>query len=172
MRLTAVIGGVVLAAFAAAGASHWWTVRQMLAAIEEAGGTLAYPSFTSDLPEAVPPAPVRSQPLLVNEAAPAAPQPISDTSQQEFFAALVDEIRELRGENRDLRDQMAETNRDLMQLEFRVDTHSESFRPLPVSEGRFDVSVDDAIDTDPGSRLGEGPGVLPPRDLDFPPMLE
>jgi hypothetical protein len=46
---------------------------------------------------------------------------------------------------------MAETNRDLMKLEFRVDTHSESFRPMVVSEERIDTSFED------------GPGVLPPR---------
>jgi hypothetical protein len=38
-----------------------------------------------------------------------------------------------------------------MKLEFRVDTHSESFRPLPVNDERPDTSFDD------------GPGVLPPR---------
>ena len=54
-------------------------------------------------------------------------------------------------QNRDLLDQVAETNRDLMKLEFRVDTHSESFRPLPVSEDQ------------PFSSLDEEIGVLPPR---------
>ena len=57
----------------------------------------------------------------------------------------------LQNQNRDLLDQLAETNRDLMKLEFRVDTHSESFRPMPVSEDRPFTSVDDE------------PGVLPPR---------
>ena len=41
---------------------------------------------------------------------------------------------ELQGVNRDLQDQLEETNRDLSELQFRVDTHSESFRPL---EGLF-----------------------------------
>jgi len=54
-------------------------------------------------------------------------------------------------QNRDLLDQLAETNRDLMKLEFRIDTHSESFRPLPL-----DVSS-------PFSKVDENTGVLPPR---------
>jgi len=57
----------------------------------------------------------------------------------------------LENQNRDLVDQIAETNRDMMKLEFRVDTHSESFRPLPTSEEHGDTTFDD------------GPGVLPPR---------
>ena len=57
----------------------------------------------------------------------------------------------LQNQNHDLLDQLAETNRDLMKLEFRVDTHSESFRPMPVSEDRPYTSNDDE------------PGVLPLR---------
>ena len=60
-------------------------------------------------------------------------------------------MEKLQNQNQDLLDQMAETNRDVMKLEFRVDTHSESFRPMPVSEERLDTSFD------------SGPGVLPPR---------
>jgi hypothetical protein len=75
----------------------------------------------------------------------------SSAPSEEFFQALLAEMKSLRSENRDLSDQVAETNRDLMKLEFRVDTHSESFRPLPVNEIRFDASFND------------GPGVLPPR---------
>ena len=65
--------------------------------------------------------------------------------------ALIAKMDGLQTQNRDLLDQLAETNRDLMKLEFRVDTHSESFRPMPVSEERRFTSVD------------EEPGVLPPR---------
>ena len=38
-----------------------------------------------------------------------------------------------------------------MKLEFRVDTHSESFRPLPVNEEQ------------PFTQIDDDPGVLPPR---------
>lgn len=49
----------------------------------------------------------------------------------------------------DLRDQVAETNRDLMEIQFRVDSHSREFRPLR--------TVQD-------SPFHDAPGVLPPRD--------
>lgn len=47
---------------------------------------------------------------------------------------LNNENESLRKETVELREQVAETNRDLSQLQFRVDSHSESFRPLRVSE--------------------------------------
>ena len=75
----------------------------------------------------------------------------TDPDQKKFYEALIAKMESLQNQNRDLLDQMAETNRDVMKLEFRVDTHSESFRPMPVSEERFDTSFD------------SGPGVLPPR---------
>lgn len=67
----------------------------------------------------------------------------------DFHAQL---LKELVSQNRQLRDQVAETNRDLMELQFRVDTHSESFRPLNMmaeEASPYDTSI----------------GVLPPRDI-------
>jgi hypothetical protein len=46
---------------------------------------------------------------------------------------LKSENQNLHGVNDHLQDQLAETNRDLSELQFRVDTHSESFRPLRAS---------------------------------------
>lgn len=148
-----ILCGVALAAMSAAGASHWWTVKQTVAI------------FQSGIPvpkqSPVEVKPAESKPVEKPEAAapqlakaPAKPQAspaVADPSQQKFYEALVDKMERLQNQNRDLLDQMAETNRDLMKLEFRVDTHSESFRPLPVSEERIETSFDD------------GPGVLPPR---------
>ena len=154
--------------------SHWWTTRHFVAAME-AGETATPAAFTA--PAAAPTAPVPlPQPVPVPQPVPApapdpvpmlvaAPAPAADPSQKEFFEALLDEIRALRGENRDLRDQMAETNRDVIKLEFRVDTHSESFRPLPVAEDRFETTFDHTFDP----RFQTPPGVLPP--LDFPGFL-
>ena len=65
-------------------------------------------------------------------------------------------MKQIKRENTTLRDQMAETNRDLMKLEFRVDTHSESFRPLPTTED--EVTLEPPL-------IDEGPGVLPPRPV-------
>ncbi len=148
---------LALACMSAAVASHWWSVRQFTGAIH-AGAPLAHPA--SPLPGELP----KAQPTAADTLAKTQPQnkslAVSTGSQKEFYEAmhtLVAEVKNLRSQNLNLVDQMAETNRDLMKLEFRVDTHSESFRPLPTSEERSDTSLDD------------GPGVLPPRaDPVFP----
>ncbi|MEO7099687.1 MAG: hypothetical protein ABI162_10025 [Luteolibacter sp.] len=147
------ICGVALAAMSGAGASHWWSVRQF---VEVAN---------LNIPVSATPAPLLTQPetkpatastLATNQppAKPATPAAVSGP-QKEFFEALLAEVKNLRTENLNLVDQMAETNRDLMKLEFRVDTHSESFRPMPTTEERQDTSLENSLD--------DGSGVLPPR---------
>ena len=145
------ICSIALAAMAAAGTSHWWSVRQMVVS-----STLAIQPSTPAISPAVAPA---NSSIAPQSPVPQGNESIaqhadSDSSaREEFFQSLIGEIRELRNQNRDLRDQIAETNRDIMKLEFRVDTHSESFRPLPVSEDRFDTTFEaDA-------------GILPPRAI-------
>ena len=130
------ICGLALAAMSAAGFSHWWSLEQFANAIQ------------TGLPAASPAKPAG---LTLLAQAPQHPAPATDASQKKFFEALVSKMEKLQNQNQDLLDQMAETNRDVMKLEFRVDTHSESFRPMPVSEERLDTSFD------------SGPGVLPPR---------
>jgi hypothetical protein len=103
--------------------------------------------------EAIPPAPALGL-------TPSQKTPTPDPAQKNFYEALLKKMETLQNENRDLVDQMAETNRDMMKLEFRVDTHSESFRPLPTSEAQSDTSFDD------------GPGVLPPIALPVPSGLD
>ena len=143
--------GFALAAMSAAGLSHWWSVRQFTAAMH-IGASVAIPAAVPSLQPArkapAKPAAVTDQPVAANTA----PVAKTDKSQKEFYEALIAKMTNLQNQNRDLLDQLAETNRDLMKLEFRVDTHSESFRPLPVSEERPVTSFDD-----------DDPGVLPPR---------
>ena len=141
------ICGAALAAMSAAGFSHWWSVKSFISLVA-AGNSLASP---------ITPAPEPLEPPLAKPAVTAAVtqtpgQPVApDTaSQAKFFEALLSKMESLQNQNRDLMDQVAETNRDVMKLEFRVDTHSESFRPLPVSEER-------------ATSFEAGPGVLPPR---------
>jgi hypothetical protein len=154
--------GLALAAISSAGLSHWWSVRQFAAAFES--GIPAAPAAPTT-PAATPQSP--AAPPLVNPPttlAAADRQPVETLahlqSQREFFESLLKEVKTLRNENLNLVDQMAETNRDLMKLEFRVDTHSESFRPLPVNDERLDTSFDD------------GPGVLPPRAEPVQPFFD
>ena len=80
----------------------------------------------------------------------------------DLLQGMVDQIESLSRENRQLREehsvlaeQVAEANRDLSQLQFRVDTHSESFRPLRISE-------DSALR--PYNSSSSAHPVLPPKD--------
>ncbi len=144
-----IICGTALAAMSAAGASHWWSVNQFISALPAALPASA-PARPAPAP-AVQPHPGTPPPASIAQTPPRpAPAPAADPGQKEFYEALISKMEKLQIQNRDLLDQMAETNRDLMKLEFRVDTHSQSFRPLPVTE--------EWIETTDNS-----PGVLPPR---------
>lgn len=198
-----------LTVMSTAGLSHWWSVRQVIAAthsgmhfaatslsaprpasiVDTISATISDANFdtisdtisaiisalTPALTAAPTPAPIPA-PILAPTLAPSDVRPVKDpvllvrepvaqppdpnAEQKKFFEALIEKINGLQNQNRDLLDQLAETNRDLMKLEFRVDTHSESFRPLPVSEDRPFTSVEVT------------PGVLPPRAIPVPPARE
>lgn len=144
---------VALATMTTAALSHWWSVRQFVAAVH-AGMPLAathphQPAAAISAPNPASPA-TPSATLAANHSSPARPSD-QDGHQKDFYEALIRKIENLQNQNRDLIDQVASTNRDLMQLEFRVDTHSSQFRPLPVTEERLDTTFEDE------------PGVLPPR---------
>jgi hypothetical protein len=143
------ISSYLLTAMASAGLSHWWSARQVIATLET-----GHPVTTRPLqaPQPMPAAPVLPpKPPVVLAANPSPQAPAPTSAQKAFYEALIAKMEGIQNQNRDLLDQLAETNRDLMKLEFRVDTHSESFRPMPVSEDRPFTKVDDE------------PGVLPPR---------
>jgi hypothetical protein len=143
------ICGTALAAMSAAGASHWWSVNQFVSAFP-AGPPVSAPARLGSTPavhhQPSTPAPA---PLAQTPTRPAS-TPVPDPGQKAFYEALISKMEKLQNQNRDLLDQVAETNRDLMKLEFRVDTHSESFRPLPVNEEQIETT-DNSL------------GVLPPR---------
>jgi hypothetical protein len=141
--------GIALAAMSAAGFSHWWSVNSFVAAVQT-----GLPVPVAAPPAAKPvetPAPVPAPPatLAARSVKPAAAP--DEAMQKKFYESLIAKMEAIQNQNRDLLDQVAETNRDVMKLEFRVDTHSESFRPMPVNEERLDMTLED------------GPGVLPPR---------
>lgn len=139
------ICGVAVAAMCAAGLSHWWSVRQFVMTMDQRGPLPAMSHPPSAAPAAAKPAPAET-PVLVRATA-----PVPAAEQQKFYEALITRMESLQNQNRDLLDQLAETNRDVMKLEFRVDSHSASFRPLPVNEEQPFTSLDSDI------------GVLPPR---------
>lgn len=141
--------GLALAAMSAAGLSHWWSIRSFASAID-AGHPLAssVAPTAAPIPQNLPPAkPQVGAPVAQTSGKPAG---ADAAAQKKFYEALLARMESLQNQNRDLMDQVAETNRDVMKLEFRVDTHSESFRPMPVSEER-------------ATSFEDGQGVLPPR---------
>jgi hypothetical protein len=142
----------------AAGVSHYWSIQGFITNHSPALPGLVIPLSKTPAPPAEPQPRKQATPAPVTLAG-ATPAPLAreaeNPAQKEFFEGLLAEMRQLRNENRDLLDQISETNREVMKLEFRVDTHSESFRPLPTSEQRFDTTF--------GSDPNDIPGVLPPR---------
>ena len=144
--------GTLLAAMMAAGISHYWSVESF---VTNYPTTPAVRLVTVD---SIPPAsitPLKQQNTTANpaELTNSSVRP-EDPNSKEFFQNLIQELRNLRNENRALTNQVAETNRDVMKMQFQIDTHAESFRPLQVSEERNDTSY--GMDQN-------FPGVLPPR---------
>jgi hypothetical protein len=151
-----IICGFALTAMSTATLSHWWSVQQFIVSVDARALATTPPRFTPQpaptLTHIAPKTPDLTTPtpdLTTPKPTPKAPEP--DSGQKEFYESLIAKMNGLQTQNRDLLDQLAETNRDLMKLEFRVDTHSESFRPLPVTEDQ------------PFTRLNDESGVLPPR---------
>lgn len=146
-----------MTAMMAAGASHWWSVHQFAGMLNH-GIAIAHQPTVAPVSDPASPASVQSPSPLANHttaqqaAASITAFSTADTARQkEFYEALIGKLSQVETQNRDLLDQLAETNRDLMKLEFRVDTHSESFRPLPL------------VEEQPFSNLDINNGVLPPR---------
>ena len=169
-----IISGIALAIMAGAAASHYHSVDSMVAF---AGMTRAngMPSTTTGPARLVSnEKDARSivdelkrqneslqQTLAHNEAA-ISSMPVqadlpkvsgSDNDLQRLLAELVTQ-------NRYLRDQISETNRDLMTLQFQVDSHSTQFRPLKLNEEPGDYRTPDNF-----PEIDTSIGVLPPSDL-------
>lgn len=74
---------------------------------------------------------------------------------------LLEILAEMRGEQKRMRQQLAETNRDLAEANFRLDTHSDSFKPMSI-----DVERPRTLDSPPtleGSGVGSDHQLLPPK---------
>jgi hypothetical protein len=162
-KLIPIVCGTALALMAGAAASHHWHLGEMLSYAQ------ATRAWTAEQPAEGTPTPaggtrelirmVREENAVMErqlaQRRPAAPAPSHQSNGQ-----LDQVLSELVAINRELRTQIAETNRDLMELRFQVDTHSEQFRPL----NRVEEPVEqlDAYDAD---SYDTSIGVLPPRDL-------
>lgn len=71
----------------------------------------------------------------------------------EALSEIVSVLQELKEENRDLRDQIEEANRDQSEMRFQLETHSREFRPLN-------------LETEPARRVESERShpLLPPKD--------
>lgn len=137
--------GTALALMAGAAAGHWSSVREMtkLAAALPAQLPPARPQ-----PHAIPPlpddGPAREAKSYLAEARrtgetattqqpqAAAQPPATDTDRRvEKLLSLLENTVE---QNQELRDRIGETNRDLLELRFQVDSYDGQFRPLKVEE--------------------------------------
>lgn len=149
------ICGAMLLAMVSAGMAHYWSVKEFVAHYPTAPAARVLSAPVGD------PAPdqkFQTTPLadLSN--------PKESGPREEFYQELLSEVRALRNENRNLKnieDQIAETNRDIMKMGFRLDGYSESFRPMPVQDRRDETTSFDDL-----------PGVLPPRATPVTPLEE
>jgi len=133
---------VALATMAGAGVQHWLLVRDQVQSPPAA--LAALPALSEPAPTITPaPAPV-AQPAAVDPELVARLERVISGQEK-----IMERFAQLDRQNIDLRDQVAETNRDVMELQFRVDSHSESFRPLRA------VQV---------NTLAPDTSVLPPRE--------
>jgi len=143
--------GTALALMAGAAAAHWCSVRDM---VTLAGALPSHPSSKPALPAPSDNGKTRQADALIAEARggwkrPAAdhskppvkaPAPAATGGEDRFerlltaMEGMVGENQRMQEENRRLRETQAETNRDLMELQFRVDMYDGEFRPLKVEE--------------------------------------
>lgn len=142
---------LALTTMATAFVSTWWPVRDLGADMRDVTW-LVVPNSSQINPQALTELRPAAERLAVQQFAPRDPNIIE--IQKDQFDALLRELKQLKKDNSAILDQMSEINRDLMELEFRVDTHSESFRPLPVSEDQLVPPEATIVD--------ESQGVLPP----------
>jgi hypothetical protein len=122
---------VALAMMAGGAGVHWWKVRGM----ESTTASPQWLSLSLEKPG--------GDPVMTASSGPGTRVPGEgpDPSRTELnsivstMEEMVSVLKDLRTENDDLRDQVKEINRDLNEAELRLDSHSESFRPLKASSG-------------------------------------
>ena len=164
--------GTALALMAGAAGAHWLSVRDMAAFAtlmpQQAPARQAPAMLASTLPKPLPAiqqlpddglareaknalaAARREQPAAARETQSAASRAMAGGGGTE--EKLLRLFEDMLAQNEELRDRVADTNRDMMELRFQVDSYHGQFRPLKVEEEpRY---LDD----------GSG-GVLPPLDV-------
>ncbi|NJM38709.1 MAG: hypothetical protein HC845_13045 [Akkermansiaceae bacterium] len=157
-----IICGAALAVMLAAGFIEWSSVRHHI--------SLVNAGLLNPAPQAIPPVTpetkTNTSQVIAQVAAPLASPPNAiDPSQKQFFEILTKEIKTLKAEAQNLKDQVAETNRDVLNANFRLDGFSSQFRPLPVSDELQTLKTGEGMELRPlitTDDPNEGEGVLPP----------
>ena len=122
---------VALAVMAGGAGLHWWKVKKM----EVSGAGAKWVSLAVERPA--------PDEVMLTSAGPQTPDgtqgPGQPKAELNAIVATMEEmvsvLKDLRSENDDLREQVREINLDLNEATLRLDSHSESFRPLKVSPG-------------------------------------
>jgi hypothetical protein len=141
------LSGVVslaLAIMSGAVLNHWAGLDERI----ELARATASRSTPTAAPVAPPPAPAAADAPTLRSAPAVLPVATAVPAVEQKLLELVERMH---GEQQNLRDQVEEANRDLMELQFRLDMQSESFRPLRTTP------------QEPSS-VPDGPGVLPPLE--------
>jgi len=138
-------------------AAHWQMVRKTMELASQLPRPQAVNSSAAPIAQEDPAVKAARQILAEAKAASTSAtsrtEPISTASnaaQDARIERLISSCETLMAQNAELKNQVAETNRDLMALQFQVDSHSESFRPLKIPEE--------------STARPAGTGVLPPRE--------
>jgi len=135
--------GTALALMAGAAGSHWFSVRDMatLASVLPAdmAPAKAQHSKRAPLPDEglareakdfLAQARKSGETPVRPAAQPAAAASITDSRMEKLLTLLENTVEQ----NQELRDRIGETNRDLLELRFQVDSYDGQFRPLKIEE--------------------------------------
>lgn len=144
--------------------THRHQVSEMVAR-----GSSGLPGHTPEPTAAAPPPAAPGAEPAATLAVADAPEPPPHTAHQpprtQREDALLELLAEMRKEQKRMYKQLAEQNREISELTFRVDTHSDSFKPL-----RTDSERPRSLDASSGLQvpIGEDDNILPPRPASGP----
>lgn len=158
--------GIAMIAMIVAAASHRLSIQPLIAIAQQQAASPTSPTTDQADPTHQLIAELRQQNHLLETSLPENPQrqtkrPFSQlpSHSKNHPPEMQQILAELVAMNRELRNQVAETNRDLMELQFQVDTHSDQFRPLNVTNP-IPADTDSRDDLRDASSIS----VLPPID--------
>ena len=159
--------GTALALMVGAAAAHWSSVNHMAALAALLPANLSPTKLT--LPAVAPlpdDKPAREAKDFLAEARRAEDAPVRPAKASHDpdarFEKLLSVLEGTVEQNAQLRDQMANTNRDMLELQLRVDSYDGQFRPLKLDNEQEPRALE--ILEEPYTSTAYDDGVLPPID--------